>query len=494
LLQSKMNSPDPALFSLDRSVDEPNEGTLQLDDFSSFNFIPRDNSGSLDAIYADMGIDPLAALSEDYKFEIPAESIEASTGFQDEAQQQADEANTHFSPANVPADASHTAIQNDAGGPLPNGMKFESNDPPLFTASPEQSPQTPLKISTPSAKQQGMSSSSHFQPVCQYAASTPSSFEPPSTQHEATSSAPQSFHNPFTPDCLPVNNRINHLAHPIPQTGRRRSQSMPPPEFSFHRRLNSGNVLSIGNPVHQRHVTAHAVPRHHPYGNAVARFRDPRAEGMVFDEPWSYPASPVPDMYGHYHATDAITAPSSPAGLGMCDEFGAQPQGLQQLNKGMRAAGHKRGVSTSPARHDDPYRRRTRGTKTSSPVVRRAGPGAAGPDPRAYAENGLGLEGVERAGVEGLSKADPSTGNALDMYVLFPIPPRDVGQKAKTLIAKIGCGTRNARRTIESKTSISRWRCWRAVRRAWCMFHGPGVRFGGSMVNPFVLFSSPLAF
>jgi hypothetical protein len=95
--------------------------------------------------------------------------------------------------------------------------------------------------------------------------------------------------------------------------GRRRSQSMPPAEMSFIRRLENGDVMGIGQPVPSRQNTARLPPRHHPYANARKR----QATDEIYMGGHSRGMSANRGMGQHVfrstHRGGAMTLPNSPA-------------------------------------------------------------------------------------------------------------------------------------------------------------------------------------
>jgi hypothetical protein len=79
---------------------------------------------------------------------------------------------------------------------------------------------------------------------------------------------------------------VTLASSPSPTGSRRRSQSLPPGEVSFHRRMDSGDILTIGQPVALpikrtgRRAKAPAIANYHPYDNARRnRFTTPPPGG-----------------------------------------------------------------------------------------------------------------------------------------------------------------------------------------------------------------------
>jgi hypothetical protein len=106
---------------------------------------------------------------------------------------------------------------------------------------------------------------------------------------------------------------MDSFVHPSPQPGRRRSQSMPPAEISFHRRVESGDVLDIGSPMVQRHHTTNYISRHHPYANARGNHvnvenHSPSRQPRSFPNPGGRSQPSLRKI----HPRGSLTAPGSP--------------------------------------------------------------------------------------------------------------------------------------------------------------------------------------
>ena len=405
------------------NVEDQGEAALQLDDFTSFNFLSKERTDTFDDFYPDLGIDPLMPLSPDHKFnfDLPIESIEDCSNTPDNGpRQQMDGIGNKFDffPDQTSVGSSLKPATSDEREALPKGMKVESNDPLLFTTSPEcypqedQNPTTPVSITT---HIEGRKSSplhqkqeTEHEPNTLALANSPRLIPQISPRPRPRNQQQCFVPSPFTP----VHNRVASLAPAASgPTGRRRSQSMPAPEFSFHRRLESGDLLTIGRPIpSQRYSTADkVVQRHHPYELSRPRandrynidlggngdFRSPgdlRSNGGPIDnEYWqSFRTNPsIPQQM--YHPTGIVTAPSSPAGGAgiLQDEYGivppqpGQPRGLSRGGW----SGQKRGFSSSP-RTSEPGGRKTRGKKIQGDSRR----GTPVPDPKVYCESELDLD------------------------------------------------------------------------------------------------------
>jgi hypothetical protein len=93
---------------------------------------------------------------------------------------------------------------------------------------------------------------------------------------------------------------------------------MPPAEFSFHRRLESGDVLPIGQALAQRHAAANnMLPRHHPYARK-GRFPgdippgSPTGSNLRGVGRGARGGGGASGPWRHMHAGGAMSVPGSP--------------------------------------------------------------------------------------------------------------------------------------------------------------------------------------
>jgi hypothetical protein len=147
-----------------------------------------------------------------------------------------------------------------------NALRADSSDPLLFTdglnlpaATLANSPPAPLHGHHASPRPVRPSSAS----------STPAPFPDMAIETEDVVAAQLSDYAHFDP-AHPL--QAVHDPHAI---GRRRSQSVPPNDMSFHRQLVTGNKLHIGTPPggarpkHRATASFHKVP--HPYASALLK-------------------------------------------------------------------------------------------------------------------------------------------------------------------------------------------------------------------------------
>jgi hypothetical protein len=150
-----------------------------------------------------------------------------------------------------------------------NGLRPGSSDPLLFTDGTDRPAKLDVATSPPI-----QSHASH---------ATPRPIQPrPSSVHAATlafadieaiaAETGQVSHTRLT-DPLPerldyFNNRDMFQSPDVQFAARRRSQSVPPNDMSFHRQLHTWEKQPIGRPNHR---PAGSIQRVHPYGNAVLK-------------------------------------------------------------------------------------------------------------------------------------------------------------------------------------------------------------------------------
>jgi hypothetical protein len=119
------------------------------------------------------------------------------------------------------------------------------------------------------------------------------------------------------------------LSHEIQVVGRRRSQSVPPNDMSFHRQLGTGSKLHIGRPTHR---PTGSVQRPHPYDNArLKRF----SGGRHASHNQRLATVPTQIPRGYQHLDGALYSPANPTVNPAAFDMGLQqsPTSLEAIRQ-----------------------------------------------------------------------------------------------------------------------------------------------------------------
>jgi hypothetical protein len=281
---------------------EADTDTQQSMDFYAFGFLqtsPTDNSGLLD-----FPLDPHALKADD----------EGGVFESVESDKKTDVNTADHSDSTKAKDSKHSE-GNSSTAARPNvtdspgdavGLKPDSMNPVLFHPSPEQYNESILQNAISAL--QDLSTKQYY-PRGDISA-TSSSERLHTVLSQPIPQSRSEFHSPAMRKRGLV---MEGLLQTSPlSAGRRRSQSMPPAEMSFIRRLDNGDVMGIGQPVPPRPNSGRMPPRHHPYANS--RRRQPTEDMYVGGHSRGVSANRAigQHVFRSTHPGGAMTLPNSP--------------------------------------------------------------------------------------------------------------------------------------------------------------------------------------
>jgi hypothetical protein len=226
-------------------------------DFPSFDFLPSNSRTQYE-----QAAEPVDILSKTPADVTPSERLDEEV-----------------KNANTMLDDPATGLEDDD---TLNGLKVDSSDPLLFIDETEL-PTADVNLTNSSTMpSQELTDSPHTIDPQSSASSIAQAF--PDIDAVAVEASSKVGENPTNTEHTRVlRGRQDHFehtnalqSHEMQFVGRRRSQSVPPTDLSFHRRLDTGDMLHIGSPLPNRHP-ASTIQRSHPYENARSkRFNDTR--------------------------------------------------------------------------------------------------------------------------------------------------------------------------------------------------------------------------
>jgi hypothetical protein len=371
-------------------------------DFSAFHFLALDSTALEENVADSIGLDPMSPVAF-----IPQEGVVA-------------EAKSNEKPDKPATEAENT---DDAV----HGLRADSSDPLLFTDG-MQHPATNAANSPAMRSHERHASPRPLQPR-------------PSTANAACLPFPDiaikaEDGNPaYTEATDPLRGRLGHFdpsdifqSHEMQFAARRRSQSVPPNDMSFHRHLGTGSKLHIGTGRPKNRPTG-SIQKPHPYANALSKRHNDSRQILQNQR---LANAPQKMFRAHQHADGMLYPPPANATLG--------PAALEMA------------LQNATAHPDAPPRCRPNAPIQPAPARQVALADAQRLCERTLYRVWLAAEGVRQDAI--MMGQDP----ALEMCV-------SPGYPARLFLTWgfAGRGRRSARRTPGSARSTSSWRYWRCI-------------------------------